>query len=91
MSTRGQQAAGGWQGEQMDVAASLTHTSAKATESNVSSAASKAGRWQVNVREAKHPGLSKAVGGVDGMKHFCLRIEKAKELLHKLFSVLKEE
>lgn len=32
-----------------------------------------------------------AVGGVDGMKCFCLRLENAKEWLHKLFSVLEEE
>lgn len=80
----------------MNIIAKLTHTSAKATKSNMSFAASKAGR-QVNVKAVKQLGhivLSKgpkAVRCVDGMKHFCLRIENAKELLHKLFSVVEEE
>lgn len=81
----------------MAIVAKLTHTSAKATKSNVSFAASKAGRRQVNLQEVKQLGHihiskgPKAVEGVDGPKHFCLRIENAKELLHKVFSVLQEK
>lgn len=81
----------------MAIIAKLTHTSAKTTKSNVSFAASKAGRRQVNVHEVKQLGHihistgPKAVGGVDSTMHFCLRIENAKELLHKVFSVLQEK
>lgn len=87
-TTHRQRAAGGWLGEQESTTANLTHAAARATESRVSFAASKAGRQQVTVPEVKqpgHPDLSKgtkAVRGADGTGRFCLR---RGEVLHKLF------
>lgn len=66
-------------------------------QKQLSFAASKAGRGQVNIGEEKQPGHfflcegPGAVGGADGMKCFCFRLENAKEWLHKLFCVLEEE
>lgn len=72
------------------------HTS-QSHQEQLSFAASKAGRGQVNIGEEKQQGHiflckgPKAVRGVDGRKCFCFRLENAKERLHKLFSVLEEE
>lgn len=87
-------ARGGWQGGQVSV---TTTSHQPSHQKQLSFAASKAGRGQVNIGEEKQPGHiflckgPKAVEGVDGMKCYCFRLENAKEWLHKLFSVLEEE